>query len=163
MHAADDAILQHAPLRWPERELHMRAGVVAHRDRHAPTNDQDRHVGEQVPKRGGDQVRVGGRLAGREVEVDNEIARIGYRGGQSGNTDEAGGHVGQGTHARDEVEPLATELVLTRHELPTLTLEGADLLQRADLVEATGEHLQHWLGPGASTRSARWRRSAPSR
>ncbi|MDQ5841049.1 MAG: hypothetical protein M3537_07875 [Chloroflexota bacterium] len=59
MHAADDALLPHASLRWAESELHVRPGDVAHRDRYASADDQDRHVGQDVPQHRGDRVRVG--------------------------------------------------------------------------------------------------------
>ena len=59
VHAADDTLLLHPPLRWAERELDMRPGVVTHRDRHASRCDQDRDGGQIVSQPGSEPVRVG--------------------------------------------------------------------------------------------------------
>ena len=48
------------------------------------------------------------------------------------------------------MELLTAQLVTTSHELPTLQLEGADVLKLAHLVVAAGEHLEHRLQSGAA-------------
>jgi len=47
------------------------------------------------------------------------------------------------------VETLAAQLIGASDELSTFELEGADVLQPADLVVAPGEHLQQGLQPEA--------------
>ena len=59
MHAADDPVLPHAPVRGAEGELHLRPGAGAYRDRHASADDQDRHIGKDLSQHRGDRVRVG--------------------------------------------------------------------------------------------------------
>src|SRR5688572_15887642 len=47
------------------------------------------------------------------------------------------------------MELLSTQLEATSHELTTLQLEGANILEPANLVVAAGEYFEHRLWSGA--------------
>jgi len=125
--------------------------AVRRADRHRhPAAPQQRGSGrEHLAQPLDHRVGVGRTVGPRQVEVDDQVRRVGDLGDLGGQGAQGRGQVVHLDHEADQAQVRAGELVVAGHAGSPVEPGRAEVLQVAPAVVAAGEHLEEGLGLGA--------------
>ena len=104
--------------------------------------------GQHITQRSGQFVAVGGRVRPGQIDVDNQVVRLG-----SGDFVDGAQRCRQPRsvcHSRYQMQLLSGQFVTADDELATRFFEGLDVFERADLIVPTRDYLKQRTGTGNS-------------
>ena len=121
-----------------------------HRHGHSAPTGRTAVRGKHVTQRGGQFVDVGGRVRPGQIDVDNEVLRLG-----SGDCVEGVQRCRQPLticHSRYQMQLPSGQFVTAGDELVTRSFEGLDVFERTDFVVLTRDDLKQCAGIGNALR-----------